>query len=502
MKLRYALIVISVFQAVVSAWGVSVSPSPAVAPPSSKISIVGAGFSAGERVILTFDSQAIATVPADGSGGFTVSFTVPKVTQPGAHTLQAAGQTSGLTASAAFTVRTNWPSFKNVSARTGTNALENTINKSNATSLSQSWVGIMGDLVDFSSPAVVDGVVYIGSFDGKLYAFKADGCGSSSCQPLWSGKTGNDITSSPAVANGVVYIGSADHKLYAFAAKGCGKSACSPLWTGALGGSIIESSPLVVNGVVYVGSYDHNLYAFPAAGCGTSSCAPLWTAATGEHVTSSPAFANGVVYLGSEDGLLYAFSAGGCKAATCSPLWTGTAGTTLLGSSPAVANGVVYIGSFDGNLVAFDAAGCGQSTCQPLWEGPTNGIIEGSPSVANGVVYIGSDDLIFAFPAGGCGSSTCSPLWSGEAVGAQAGIVSAPTIANGLLYVSENNGMVMVFNAGGCGKSFCLPLTQLFTENEQIVSSSPTVVNGTVYFGSADEAAPPIGRLYVYKLAQ
>ena len=91
------------------------------------------------------------------------------------------------------------------------------------------------------------------------------------CQPLWSGATGNDITSSPAVANGIVYIGSADHKLYAFPAKGCGISSCSPLWTGTTGSGILESSPLVVNGVVYVGSFDKKLYAFAATGCGHSN---------------------------------------------------------------------------------------------------------------------------------------------------------------------------------------------------------------------------------------
>ena len=161
----------------------------------------------------------------------------------------------------------NWPAFKNEPTRIGVNTVENTINTSNAKFLTQSWVGIMGDLVDFSSPAIVNGVVYIGSFDGKLYAFNANGCApSTSCQPLWSGATGNDITSSPAVAKGIVYIGSADHKLYAFSAKGCGKSNCAPLWTGSASSGFLESSPLVANGVVYIGSYDKKLYAFAAAG--------------------------------------------------------------------------------------------------------------------------------------------------------------------------------------------------------------------------------------------
>ena len=99
----------------------------------------------------------------------------------------------------------------------------------------------------------------------------------------------------------------------------------------------------------------------------------------------------------------------------------------------------------------------------------------------------------------GCGGPACSPLWLGQADGQQGAIVSAPAIANGLVYVSENNGMVMVFNAKGCGKSLCLPLTQLLTNNEPIVSSSPAVVNGTVYVGSADQLSVPVGRLYVFK---
>jgi hypothetical protein len=70
--------------------------------------------------------------------------------------------------------------------------------------------------------------------------------------------------------------------------------------------------------------------------------------------------------------------------------------------------------------------------------------------------------------------SICERSKSGrQADGQQGAIVSAPAVANGLVYVSENNGMVVVFNAKGCGKSLCLPLTQLLTHNEPIVSSSP-----------------------------
>jgi outer membrane protein assembly factor BamB len=57
------------------------------------------------------------------------------------------------------------------------------------------------------------------------------------------------------VANGVVYVGSDDGNLYALDA-GTG----AKLWSYAAGG--VDSSPTVVNGVVYVGSDDHKIYAF------------------------------------------------------------------------------------------------------------------------------------------------------------------------------------------------------------------------------------------------
>jgi hypothetical protein len=86
--------------------------------------------------------------------------------------------------------------------------------------------------------------VYIGSFDKKLYAFNASGCGHSTCSPLGTGLTGDFIDSSPSVANGAVYVGS-NNLLYAFNANGCGGSACSPLWLGQADGpqGAIVSAP-------------------------------------------------------------------------------------------------------------------------------------------------------------------------------------------------------------------------------------------------------------------
>jgi hypothetical protein len=62
-----------------------------------------------------------------------------------------------------------------------------------------------------SSPAVADGKVYVGSYDGKVYCLNAD-----TGAFIWNYTTGSNIHSSPAVADGKVYIGSYDDKVYCF----------------------------------------------------------------------------------------------------------------------------------------------------------------------------------------------------------------------------------------------------------------------------------------------
>jgi eukaryotic-like serine/threonine-protein kinase len=58
---------------------------------------------------------------------------------------------------------------------------------------------------------VANGVVYVGSEGGSVYALSA-----ATGAQLWSFPTGSAVLSSPAVANGVVYAGSNDGNVYAF----------------------------------------------------------------------------------------------------------------------------------------------------------------------------------------------------------------------------------------------------------------------------------------------
>jgi outer membrane protein assembly factor BamB len=55
-----------------------------------------------------------------------------------------------------------------------------------------------------------DGTIYIGSWNGNLYAINPDG------SLRWKFATGSTVDSSPAIGNdGSLYFGSEDHNLYA-----------------------------------------------------------------------------------------------------------------------------------------------------------------------------------------------------------------------------------------------------------------------------------------------
>lgn len=70
-------------------------------------------------------------------------------------------------------------------------------------------------------------------------------------------------------------------------------------------------------------------------------------------------------------------------------------------------------------------------------------------------------------------------------------------VANGVVYVGENNGRVYAYKASGCGAGICEPLWQYITQ-DPIVNSSPVMVNGTLYVTGTNFGTTP--ELYVFGL--
>jgi outer membrane protein assembly factor BamB len=146
-----------------------------------------------------------------------------------------------------------------------------------------------------SSPAVADGVVYVGDSDNVLSAIgAADG------ERRWQFAANDTIASSPAVTDhqgGTVYVGSMDGFVYAVDRDGGEKR-----WQFETDGEVI-SSPAVVSDTVYVGSRDGNVYALDA-----EEGKERWRFETGGPVLSSPAVVSNTVFVGSDDGAIYALT--------------------------------------------------------------------------------------------------------------------------------------------------------------------------------------------------
>jgi outer membrane protein assembly factor BamB len=333
------------------------------------------------------------------------------------------------------------------------------------------WNYTTGGVVS-SSPAVVNGIVYIGSQDHNLYALNA-----STGALLWKYNTTEPydwVSSSPAVVNGVVYIGGLKNKVHAL-----NESTGTPLWIYTVPARqtariSVSSSPAVAEGVVYVGSYDGNLYALEAA-----TGVLLWNFTAGQEyfMFSSPAMADGVVYIGSSGrdnltlGNIYALDA-----ATGALLWKYTPGAGV-SSSPAVTGGVIYFGSGSSsnpNLYALDA-----STGAIRWNYRTGRGVSSSPAVANGVVYFGSgDNDTYALNA-----TTGALLWNYTTGGR---VSSSPAVANGVVYFGSYDNNTYALDASTGALLWKYP-------TEAGISSSPAIVNGILYIGSNDGNVYAIG---------
>lgn len=253
-----------------------------------------------------------------------------------------------------------------------------------------------------SSAAIADGVVYVGSTDGNLYAIDAQ-----SGLQKWKFKTGARIASSPAVAGGLVLFESYDGGFYALdAASGSQvwkfetlgeRRFSAPHIHGALPATEVMpdpfdfylSSPAIWNDAVLFGSGDGNVYSLDR-----KTGALRWKFETGNVVHASPAVADGTLYIGSWDHFFYALDTetGRVKWKFKTGIDDKIHNQEGIQSSAVVANGIVYFGCRDSNLYALDA-----QTGKTVWTYNNSGSwVIGSPAVAGNVIYwTTSDSALF-----------------------------------------------------------------------------------------------------------
>jgi outer membrane protein assembly factor BamB len=340
-----------------------------------------------------------------------------------------------------------WPMFRQNLNHTGLSPFDTIVNTG-----SEKWNFTTGRPI-YSSPSIgLDGTIYIGSNDNKLYAINPDGT------EKWNFTTNLDVQSSPTISiDGTIYVGSLDNKLYAINPNGTEK------WSFTTEGILCSSPSIGSDGTIYFGSYDNNLYAINPDG------SLKWNFTTSDSVHSSPAIdSGGMVYVGSLDNKLYSINPNGTKK------WSFTTGDEIK-SSPAIGlDGTIYVGSYDNTLYAIYPDGTEK------WNFTTSKAVYSSPAIgSNGTIYVGSlDNKLYAINPDGVeiwNFMVSNEIWSSPAIG-----------SDGTIYVgSDANKLHAIYPNGTERWNF-------ITRND--FHSSPAIgFNGTIYIGCDDIRLYAIG---------
>jgi len=376
------------------------------------------------------------------------------------------------------------------------------------------WRVETGDSVR-SSPAVVDGIVYVASGDAKLYAIEADGG-----QVEWTAELGAYSWSSPAVVHETVYVGGGSRTVSALSTDDG-----SERWQFDGSGSVL-ASPTVVDGSVYIGTSEGELYAIDAnsgveqwrqdlsvvTDTARRPTDPSATRLASGARSQQQAASETVGTVAAGDGRVYAATGNalyGLDGDTGDRRWSvqfdtyaagrdGTDGRLAGGdttgqfdrlqalrrtpSSPALVDGVVYVGQYPESVAvnaesgqrlwrADDTSEAGAMGVDPSGQRlQTAGEFASSPAVTDDSVYVGGDRLVALDRQSG------SVNWGRSFSGP---VNSSPVVVDGTVYVGTDDSRVVGFEAGSGN-------TVWSVDTDGSVVSSPAVADGTVYVGCLD----------------
>ncbi len=209
----------------------------------------------------------------------------------------------------------------------------------------------------------------------------------------WKFSTGAKIFSSPVIIQDVIYVGGCDSILHAIDLA-TGKQQWQLHTSGEIRSAVCSGGNML-----YLNGGDGALYSLDRI-----TGVIKWTFKTkaeqrqdfADYFNSTPVLKDNMIYFGSGDSCLYAIRANDGKAQ-----WSFKTGG-IVHNTPAIANNKIYFGSFDGNVYALNLEDGKQ-----VWKFKTvghdyfpRGEVEGSPAVFNGLVFIGARDYnVYALDA-------------------------------------------------------------------------------------------------------
>jgi outer membrane protein assembly factor BamB/formylglycine-generating enzyme required for sulfatase activity len=302
-----------------------------------------------------------------------------------------------------------------------------------------------------SSPVAVDGVVYVGSDDGNVYAVDAE-----SGREVWRFTTGDRVVSSAAVVDGMVYIGSNDRQLYAVDAR-----TGEEMWR-FLGRGAMVASPAVAYGLVFGGYTTWSGGGIPGLDGRTGKEVWRFRQAAGPQGTASPAIDGLTLYCPTPSIWCYA-----ADIRTEYPRWLEHGGASHV---PPAVWGDLHISLDQGACVTVRD----RETGELVWRRdlPDQRFPMSAPTVHGGRIYFGDDLGVFRALDARTGEDTWQFLTG-------APIQSSSALADGVLYFGCNEGHLYALDADDGTERWSLDLGSP-------IRSSPWPADGAVYVGCDD----------------
>ena len=307
------------------------------------------------------------------------------------------------------------------------------------------WLNPLGGKGGVSTPAVSDGLVFAGSWDGDLYCLDAV-----TGETVWNRTVEKDpqwwgVASSPLAIGDMIFVTTfSEGTLHVLNLEG--DELCN-ISTGKIDP---YTSPAGDDGKIYFAGGDPALYCVDA-----SSFELLWKRPTEAPITSTPAVKDGKVYFATTE-CLRALDV--CKG---EEVWLAPLKGTM--SSPALSFDRVYIGTDDSRLGCFNA-----SDGSPIWSVDVDSSVKSSPLVVGDKVYFGTyRGVIYALNC-----SDGSEAWTYDA---GAYLISSPSFSDGVLYIGSDDGHLRAFGEVA---------TKLIFEGEVLLgdgSFNATAEDGKVY---------------------
>ncbi len=319
-----------------------------------------------------------------------------------------------------------------------------------------------------STPAVADGLVYVG---GSEYLHAIDvGTGTQ----RWVFGTPGGRVGSVAIASGKVYFASGDQYLHVLDAKTgierwkfTAKDGHDPM--------PLLSNPVVVGGVVYLGDARGRFYALDA-----ENGRLIWQQTAMGAIVYSALVADGLVYFGTDGdknpitspSFYYALDA-----QSGSLVWRSLLSAPVAGSS-VVEGSTIYFPNYSSGLVALDA-----KTGRLLWRYQrSNSVIVTAPTIAYNTVYVTLNHDLTALDA-----RTGQERWNFQS---NQTFLVAPSLVGNVLYCptldSYSNGKVTVSGALFSIEAHTGHLIWRFPIGGSL-DSSVAVSDGVVFIISADD---------------